>query len=194
MTKTTLELIVAGLALCGAFEAQPFRLVMVDGQSMSPSYESGQFLVANRSARDFRRGDVVVFDRKGQTLIKRVAFLPGDRILQFHFLGSWIAPPSDFVLSRLKGRGFLSRVVTVPEGELFVLGDNALGSIDSRVFGPIPMSSVEGKVLGPAHPGWVGGFAGTAEVNPGSPTVYRKLPLSPALLEEVTPSYRPGSI
>ena len=38
--------------------------------------------------------------------------------------------------------------ILVPEGSVFVLGDQWWRSIDSRHFGPIPFSDVEGEVLG----------------------------------------------
>lgn len=160
---------------------------------MNPTYKSGQIVLATRLRSDIQRGQAVVFRQDGETMVKRVAFLPGDRIEEFKYLGDWFVPPNDFALARMKSRGVPSRYLTVPPDHLYVLGDNFEGSVDSRTFGPIPDSCVLGEVLGAPQPDRIHGFAGVAEhVDGGTRVTYRKLPLSHALLSKVKLADRVG--
>ena len=96
---------------------RPFR-VAVEGVSMRPALEAGDWLVATRRGA-LRVGSIVVVehpDRPGFELVKRIGGLPGDR-----------------VDGRLLG----------PD-ELWVLGDDADASTDSRTFGPVPRAEIRG--------------------------------------------------
>jgi len=159
--KRPIRLVVLGVAVSALAIAQPYRLVQINGRSMTPSFESGAFLVSSRIVPTLHHGDVVVFKHEDETLVKRVAFMPGDRILQFWFRGSWFIAPNDFLVSVAKRHKYPSRWISIPEGRLFVLGDNTYESLDSRSFGPISRSDVIGRVLVNAEPEMVCGFAGS---------------------------------
>jgi signal peptidase I len=78
-------------------------------------------------------GDVVVVhhpSRKG-TVCKRVLGLPGDQVLPERVLGS----------------GVRGRLVVVPDGHLWLEGDNPANSADSRSYGPVPAALLVGRVL-----------------------------------------------
>ena len=98
------------------------------------------------------RGDIVVFDppeRSDKPYIKRVIGLPGETVSfergQVLIDGEVLEEPyiADGVRTRC-GRDE-SCTVTVPEGEVYVLGDNRENSSDSRVFGPVDVDDVVGK-------------------------------------------------
>jgi mitochondrial inner membrane protease subunit 2 len=112
--------VLAGIAAAYGFRRwRPFR-IEVEGTSMRPTLEAGDWAIAVR-ARRLHRGDVVVVehpDRVGFELVKRVTHLPGD------------AAPD--------GLGLVDRV--------WVEGDDPEGSSDSRTFGPVPLGLVRGRV------------------------------------------------
>ena len=85
-------------------------------------------------------GDVVVVqhpDRVG-TVCKRVLGLPGDTVTKPSYRAKRQA-------SRLRRRR--SGMVLVPDGHIWVEGDNPWNSSDSRNYGPVPASSIVGRVV-----------------------------------------------
>lgn len=122
---------------------------IVDGPSMQPNFETGQFVLVNRIGylmTEPARGDVIVFrspDASEFDLIKRIIGLPGETINitnQQLFVGNEVldepyinAPP------RYSGTWTLG-----PE-EYFVLGDNRNNSRDSHNFGPLSRTNIIGQ-------------------------------------------------
>lgn len=140
-----------------------FSNYVVEGESMMPTLQNGNKLVVNKlgyQVGDLNRFDVIVFHaNEKEDFVKRIIGLPGDRIEyrndQLYVNGHKYKEPfldvykqkakgvqltGDFTLKELTGEN------TVPEGKLFVLGDNRLGSWDSRHFGFVSVKQVVGKV------------------------------------------------
>jgi signal peptidase I len=97
------------------------------------------------------RGDVVVFNppvTSDKPYIKRVIGLPGDTV-EIKDGGVWVNGV-ELDESYLHGdttdcQPRACDPVVVPEGSVFVLGDNRAHSSDSRYFGPVKISSIVGK-------------------------------------------------
>lgn len=140
-----------------------FSNYQVEGESMMPTLEDGNLLVVNKigyQISDLERFDVIVFHaNKEEDYVKRIIGLPGDKIQyrddELIINGEKISEPflekyrSQTIIGKLTGDFTLSEITgvdTVPEGKLFVLGDNRLGSWDSRHFGFISANEVVGKV------------------------------------------------
>lgn len=140
----------------------------ISGPSMESTLYSNNRVLVNKMSyklHSIHRGDVVVFDRvttNGSTvthddLIKRVIALGNDSIevksCEVFVNGVVVNEPyldkNDVQQPDLGDR---CRVVdmpkmTVPRGEIFVMGDNRPESFDSRSFGPIPESLVVGRAF-----------------------------------------------
>jgi signal peptidase I len=126
----------------------------IPSESMTPTLEVGDRVFVNKFVYRFaepERGDIVVFkniEGGQEELIKRVVGVPGDEVtirngVLFVNEERWEEP---YVNSQsLDNSSFGS--MTVPEGKVFVMGDNRANSRDSRFFGPIPIEDVEGEAF-----------------------------------------------
>lgn len=130
-----------------------FTTAVVDGPSMRPSLESGDRLLVTRSYDDPARGDVILFTGtdsfgRSEKLIKRVVGLPGDmiQVVEGVAVVNGVAEP-DTTRLILSGTESGMGPVQVPQGMLFVMGDNRPVSLDSRYIGPVPLSQVHGQVV-----------------------------------------------
>ena len=148
--------------------ARPCR---VDGTSMNNTLEHGEMLVISKLFYTPTQGDIVVFHqtseldlRFNEPIVKRVIAVGGqfvkietelgkvyvsddntfseDEVLQEDYIylegGAW---RDDFDIS--------GEVIQVPEGSVFVMGDNRNNSADSRYFviGPVDCRRILGKVI-----------------------------------------------
>jgi signal peptidase I len=157
-----------GLAVLFFFVARNylFRMAHVTGSSMEPTLNHGDMLVLNRLGWLFsgpREGDVVAFPSRldpSDNLIKRVIGLPGDRIdlIDGAFYINDNRLEDEFSQERIAPRWDAEFPLVVPEGTVFVLGDNRNGSLDSRfsVVGNVPVTEVVGRVSIRVWP--LGGF------------------------------------
>ena len=162
-TRNALEwiVVIAGAVLVALlirnFVVQSYR---IPSESMMPTLAVGDRVLVNRlsyDVHDVNRGDVIVFGRPASSpaaagepadLIKRVVGLPGETIVATDGMV--------YVDDKLLDEPYLSEgvrtlnlgePVTVPDGELFVMGDNRVNSEDSRFIGTIPVDSVVGRAF-----------------------------------------------
>lgn len=142
----TSKLLLTGALTVGTLVAQPYRPVVFVGTSMQPTYGDREVAIASTDVAVLRRGDVVVVDGPQGPIIKRIAYLPGDKIKYVFFGGEWMMG-SEKALRMLKHpEKFPTKIETVPLGHVYVLGDNWLVSIDSRQFGVVPISNITAKL------------------------------------------------
>ncbi len=138
------------------FVAQPYR---VEQQSMERTLEPDQYVLVDKLTPRFdqySRGDIVVFEPPEAWVqggprtpfIKRVIGLPGETIEvkngHVYVNGTRLEEPYIYDLQPTTASED-PQTWTIPEGELFVMGDHRQASADSRAFGPIAEDTIIGR-------------------------------------------------
>ena len=89
-----------------------FKTVLLIGfvpsESMEPTLNKGSIILGSRIFKDLDVGDIVIFKRKGQLLVKRIAATEGQQVERN------------------------GELITVPKDSFYMLGDNEPCSYDSR--------------------------------------------------------------
>ncbi|KRQ86089.1 Signal peptidase I P [Caloramator mitchellensis] len=132
-----------------------FDIVQVSGPSMIPTLHDNDRVAIEKISlytKSFKRGEIIILDpgEKGRGLyIKRLIALPGDRLQ--------IKSGSVFINGEKVNEPYLSEGtetyaeenidMIIPEGFVYVLGDNREVSEDSRYIGPIPFDHIKGHAI-----------------------------------------------
>ena len=138
------------------FLMQPHQ---VKGSSMFPTFHDGEYVLTDKvtfRTRDPKWGDVIVFKspvNKDFDFIKRVIAVPGDRVMiskgKVYINGellneSYLPPEYTTAAGQFLREG---AEYSIPEGEIFAVGDNRGHSSDSRDWGTVPYQNIVGKAL-----------------------------------------------
>lgn len=139
------------------FIAQPHH---VQGASMEPSFHNGNYILTDKLTyllRDPKRGEIVVFQPPSTNqveYIKRVVGLPGETVIiedgivkvNGHPLEeSYLQRGEPSLVYSETTRGS-SKAVLGPH-QYFLMGDNRDNSYDSRHFGPVQETRIEGRAI-----------------------------------------------
>lgn len=146
----TLQTIILAIVLYFLIDSVIAR-VRVENISMMPTLKPGEFIIVNKMAYklgEIKGGDIVVFhypQDPREDYIKRVIGVPGDTIT--------VEGAQVYVNSRPLTEPYIAAppqytgTWTVPQGQLFVLGDNRNQSSDSHSWGFVPLENLVGKAL-----------------------------------------------
>lgn len=149
--------IAIALILAFVIRTYLFAPTIVDGESMMHTLENQERLIVNKIVYILgqpKRGDIVVFHAtEDKDFIKRVIGVAGDRIEMkddvLYVNGKVVEEPYlEKNKSEWTGPGPYTNdfiVEEVPEGTVYVLGDNRQNSTDSRMLGPIPEDRIVGR-------------------------------------------------
>jgi signal peptidase I len=155
VAELILTAVVAFVLVFGFVRPYVVEAYRIPTESMVPTLEVGDRVLANKFVYRFtepERRDIVVFDSveegDDQTLIKRVVGVAGDEIQVqggvLYVNGEEQEEP--YLNDADQSLGFYGPTV-VPEGHIFVMGDNRGNSADSRVFGPLPLENLKGEAF-----------------------------------------------
>lgn len=148
----TIETVAVALVLTLVIRHFVVESFVVRGNSMESTLHDGERLLVSKFSYRLhppQRGDIIVFRSpvsRGDDLIKRVIATQGERVEivngQIYMDGKALDEPyiSRRDLSNLEPQ-------RVPEGKVFVLGDNRPNSEDSRFFGAIELNRIKGKAV-----------------------------------------------
>jgi signal peptidase I len=166
--------LLAALVLAWGLISFVFQSYQVDGPSMQTTLHNSDHLVVWKVPRTWaritghsyipKRGDVIVFNEPGladygqgsnKQLIKRVIGLPGDRVVVKNGAITIYnkANPNGFDPDKTLSYGKVIPYtsgnidITLGSNQIFVCGDNRPDSLDSRVFGPVDINNVVGKLV-----------------------------------------------
>ena len=140
--------IIIAIIVIRTFIVTPVR---VSGNSMYPTLKNGEIMILNKITykfNDIKRFDIVVVDRDGNKIIKRVVGLPGetlkyennklyinDKVIEESYLKE---ETEDFNINELEYK-------KIPKDCYFVIGDNRDNSKDSRIIGCVTNKEIKGK-------------------------------------------------
>ncbi len=169
---STILILIAAPLLAILLTTFVFQSYEVDGESMETTLQNNDRLIvwkmpvtiSKLTSGDYvpERGEVVVFHRYGtatatgggdKQLIKRVIGLPGERVVvrdnQITIYNTEHPEGFNPDSSEYGERAQISPGnvdLTVPDGEVFVVGDNRNNSLDSRAFGTISVDDIVGEL------------------------------------------------
>lgn len=162
-----------GLALVIAFLIKTFlfQAFFIPSESMTPTLKVGDRVLVNKLSydlHDVNRGDILVFEAPAsarsdgiEDLVKRAVALPGETItndgdghllidgrrLDEPYLPAGTVSTFSDVPPGCGTPADGSPGCVVPKGHAFMMGDNRGASKDSRVFGPIDVDTIIGRVF-----------------------------------------------
>lgn len=156
-----IQCLVFALIFCVVMFVFLFRLVDVVGDSMNPTLEDGDKMVVSDLFYKPKQGDIIIFRKdeyKSEALVKRVIATEGQTVeIDFtkgrvYVDGELLDEP--YIAEPTKNQIDFTGTQIVPEGCVFVMGDNRNESADSRDsrIGMVDERLIIGKVLLTVYP------------------------------------------
>jgi signal peptidase I len=149
MIRAALPLALAALAVVGlrAGVVEPVRII---SGSMAPTLVKGDVVVVNKLDRTPARGDLITFNspQGGERVLKRVVGVGGDVVaIEDALLFVNNVEIQEPYVDHESIDALYYGPITVKSGTVLVLGDTRAGSIDSRIYGAVPLRNVTGTVV-----------------------------------------------
>lgn len=135
----------------------PYKLIMVRGISMSPTFHNNQILVAKsiNNYQEIKVNDIVICELEENTIVKRVKYIENQYVYYYFDSNKSQIKIIDeqtynFLINHpIASNKTLLQKITVPKNYIYLIGDNLNNSDDSRRFGAIPFNNIKYKVIQP---------------------------------------------
>jgi signal peptidase I len=127
-----------------------FGIARVNGEAMYPRIRDGDLIFYYRLGKDYSIGDVLTFKINGYRRIARVVAKGGD-VVDINDEGKLLVngnvQEEEIYYSTEKLTSDVTYPYTVPEDSYFMLGDFRTIAVDSRDYGAISESDIDGQIL-----------------------------------------------
>ena len=118
---------------------------------MYPRIDSGDFLLYYRLDRDPKAQDIVVYEKNDTKYVGRVIAVQGDSVEitkdNAVKVNGYNMIESNIFYETYPLEGYTKYPLTLGAGQCFILADQRQGSEDSRYFGPVDYSELDGTVI-----------------------------------------------
>lgn len=151
MKKRLIVSLVTGCILLLLAYFQPYKLVVVVGQSMHPTYKSGQILLAKKTQHFNKSDGVVAIGDDGTLIVKRILYIPEE---YYYYVmkkkGYYELIIDNSYRSILQTKNIddaYMMELKVPKNHYYLIGDNLDKSDDSRRFGTLDENEILYKIV-----------------------------------------------
>ena len=148
MLLVKIGVIVLGILVVFSFV---FGAMRVSDPNMKPGFQDGDLVLFYRIDKRCAARDVVAYENNGFVTLGRVVAVGGDTVnidSRGLIVNGAYQQEQGITAETTRVADGVTFPLTVPEGSVFVLGDNRSQAVDSRIVGCIPVDQTLGKVIG----------------------------------------------
>lgn len=126
------------MKIINLFKKKEVIELLVDGNSMLPEFKNGEVVKIETMSTNLIKRDLTLYNSPDGLFIKRVVAVEGD-VVRFDKGFLYINEEPVYEGNIFEDEDELNLTEWVPQGHVFICGDNRSASTDSRTFGSVPV-------------------------------------------------------